>query len=185
MANITEILGTDSISSSRPVINSNFQLLNDDIADLQGLLDPTSATLSGVSSVTTQALTVSEGSNIAQFTNTGISFDRDFESNGRTTIAGQLVKSGIDGSIASPSSASGSNELTENTYLINGTFNIPEGSTDGQEVTFINVAGTSVEISGLSLSVSSLQLDDQNSTVTLRFIGDFWYVISSYAATIS
>lgn len=185
MANITEILGTDSISSSRPVINSNFQLLNDDIADLQGLLDPTNLTLSGVSSVNTQSLTISEGNNIAQFTNTGISFDRDFESNGRTTIAGQLVKSGIDGSIASPSSASG-NTLTVNTYLIDANFQVIAG-VDGQEVTFINVAANSVEIIGVggSLSVSSLELDGQNSTVTLRYIGDKWYVISSHAATIS
>ena len=48
MANITEILGTDSVSSSRPVINSNFELLNDELATVTSLLDPTTAVLSGL-----------------------------------------------------------------------------------------------------------------------------------------
>ena len=43
MANITEILGTDSVSSLRPVINSNFELLNDELASITSLLDPNTA----------------------------------------------------------------------------------------------------------------------------------------------
>ena len=51
---VTEILGTDSLSSSRITINDNFLSLEDEIADLKGYLDPTAATLSGVTLSTTQ-----------------------------------------------------------------------------------------------------------------------------------
>ena len=58
MANITEILGTDSVSSSRPTINNNFELLNDELASVTALLNPTTSVLSGVSNITTSAITV-------------------------------------------------------------------------------------------------------------------------------
>jgi len=45
MANITEILGTDSVSSSRPIINTNFELLNDELASVISLLNPTTQVL--------------------------------------------------------------------------------------------------------------------------------------------
>ena len=61
MANITEILGTDSVSSSRPIINSNFELLNDELASVTALLNPTTLTLSGLASVSTSSLTVAQG----------------------------------------------------------------------------------------------------------------------------
>ena len=61
MANITEILGTDSVSASRPVINTNFELLNDEIASIMAYLDPTTGILSGVINVTTQELNISAG----------------------------------------------------------------------------------------------------------------------------
>ena len=64
MANITEILGTDSVSSSRPTINSNFELLNDELASVIALLNPTTSVLSGLTSATTSALTVNDGKNL-------------------------------------------------------------------------------------------------------------------------
>ena len=64
MANITEILGTDSVSSSRPVINSNFELLNDELASVVALINPTTGVLSGLTSATTQQLNVVDGSTL-------------------------------------------------------------------------------------------------------------------------
>ena len=71
MANITEILGTDSVSSSRPTINSNFELLNDELASVIALLNPTTAVLSGLTNVTTNALTVNNGGNLLTVSNAG------------------------------------------------------------------------------------------------------------------
>jgi hypothetical protein len=190
MANITQILGTDSISSSRPVINSNFQLVNDDIADLQALLDPTNATIQNISSATVAALTVLNGTtNIATFTTTGIDLDVDVEFAARTTMAAEIVKSGVEGSDASPTAASSPNSLAESAYFVNSNFNLPAGI-EGQEVTVINVNTSAIAVNiqaiqNLELGATSISLGGKNSTVTLRYIGDVWYVISSHAATIS
>jgi hypothetical protein len=185
MANITQILGTDSISSSRPVINSNFQLVNDDIADLQALLDPTNATIQNISSATVAALTVLNGTtNIATFTTSGIDLDVDVEFAARTTMAGEIVKSGVEGSAVSPTTTTSPDSLAESAYFVNTNFNLPEEGIEGQEVTIINVSTSAVTI-GVQAGAAIGSLDGQNSTVTLRYIGTVWYVISSHAATIS
>ena len=48
MANITEILGTDSLSSSRITINGNFSSLNNELADVTTLLDTTTSTITNL-----------------------------------------------------------------------------------------------------------------------------------------
>jgi hypothetical protein len=188
MANITQILGTDSLSSSRPVINSNFQLLNDEIADIQALIDPTNATIQNISSATVQSLTViNNTTNIATFTTTGIEFDVNVEASSRMTMGAEIIKTGIEGSVASPTAINSPGSLTESTYFINAGFTLPVAIL-GQEVTIINASANAVTISaaaGASLGATSISLDGQNSTVTLRYIGTIWYVIASHAATIS
>ena len=188
MANITQILGTDSISSSRPVINSNFQLVNDDIADLQALLDPTNATIQNISSATVATLTVLNGTtNVATFTTSGIDLDVDVEIAARTTMAGEIMKTGVEGSAASPTGTTSPSSLAESAYFVNTTFLLPTGI-EGQEVTIINVSTSDVEVGVQALptlGATKIILDGQNSTVTLRYIGTVWYVISSHAATIS
>ena len=64
MANITEILGTDSVSSSRPTINSNFELLNDELASVTALLNPVTGVLSGLTSATAQQLSIVDGTTL-------------------------------------------------------------------------------------------------------------------------
>lgn len=188
MANITQILGTDSISSSRPVINSNFQLLNDDIADIQALVDPLNNSIQGVSSATIQSLTViNNTSNIATFSTTGIDLGVDVEAVAMMTMAGEIMKTGIEGSAASPTGILTPGSLTESTYFINGQFTLPVGIL-GQEVTIINVNAGAVSVlaaAGANLGATSISLNALNSTITLRYIGIVWYVIASHAATIS
>ena len=90
MANITEILGTDSVSSSRPVINSNFELLNDELSSITALLDPTTATLTNVASVSAGALQLtSGGSSIASINTTEAAFEVDSTFNGALKIGGK------------------------------------------------------------------------------------------------
>lgn len=188
MANITEILGTDSISSSRPVINSNFQLVNDDINDIIAFIDPTSGTIQDISSATVAALTVlNNTTNIATFTTSGIDLNIDVEIAARTTMAGEIMKSGIEGSVTSPTTTSSPGSLAESAYFVDAEFLLPAGI-EGQEVTIINVNSAAVTVgvqAGATLGATSISLDGQNSTVTLRYIGAVWYVISSHAATIS
>jgi hypothetical protein len=187
MANITEILGTDSVSSSRPVINNNFELLNDDIAAITALLDPTTATLSGLTGLSTQALTVAAGgSTLATVNANGATLEVDTTFNGALVVDGKLVKSGVVGSAAVPSTNYAPTSIAASTYFVDNAFTVPAGD-DGQEFTLINRASGSIAVNaavGASLAVTSIALDGANSTVTLRCFNNVWYVISSYAATI-
>lgn len=184
MANITEILGTDSVSSSRPVINSNFELLNDELASITALLDPTTSTLSNVTSVATGELTVTGAATI---TTAAATFSVDATFNAAIKMGEKIIKSGTVGSAAIPSTDyTPSPNLVAGTYFVDGNFTIPAGL-EGQEVTII-CKTTSLNVlagAGASLAVTSILLAGQNATVTLRCFNNTWFVISSYNATIA
>jgi hypothetical protein len=188
MANITEILGTDSVSSSRPVINMNFELLNDEIASITSFLDPTTGILSGLISLSTQSLNISAGA--TQFLNvdsTGATFDVDVTCNAALVIDGKLVKSGTVGSTASATTNNAPTSIEAATYFIDSNFTIPAGQ-EGQEVTMINVGSTSnaiIAAAGASLGATSIALDGLNSTITLRCFNNKWFIMASNAATIA
>lgn len=184
MANITEILGTDSVSTSRPIINTNFELLNDELASIMAYLDPTTGILSGVINVTTQELTLS---GIASINSTGATFDVDATFNGATIMDGKIVKSSVVGSPASATTNNAPTSIAAANYFINANFTIPAGD-EGQEVTLFNVGSGSISIiaaAGVSLAATSIVLDDANSSVTLRCFNNTWYVVGSHIATIS
>ena len=48
---VTEILGTDSISGSRIIINDNFAVLRDEINAIEVYLDPDAGTIDGLNSI--------------------------------------------------------------------------------------------------------------------------------------
>lgn len=187
MANITEILGTDSLSSSRITINGNFSSLNNEMADVTTLLDTTTSIITNLSGVETEAMTIINGGTLIAEANAnvfqiGVSTQIDKE----ITLGGRLIKNGIDGTAASPLGASTidptSGEFT--TYIINGGIILTPGL-EGQEITLVNEAAGSIQISSTVLGAQSLSLDNVNSTVTLRFTGQKWYIISHVGATIT
>jgi hypothetical protein len=187
MANITEILGTDSVSSSRPVINTNFELLNDELATITAYLDPTTGILSGLINATTQAINIASGTPIASIDINGANFEVDAAFNGALTINEKLVKSSIVGTPAAPTTSNAPVSIEAATYFVNANFAIPAGL-DGQEVTLINRASGAISIlpgSGASLSVTAISLDGLNATVTLRCFNTLWFVIGSHNTTIS
>ena len=187
MANITEILGTDSVSSSRPIINSNFELLNDELASVTSLLNPTTLTLTGVNSVSTANLTVAQaGTNLFVVNNLGATFNIATIFDSTLSIGGSLVKGGVLGSIDLPTTAVTPTSITAVTYFVDASFTLPE-AVDGQELTVINasVDAKSILVSGaVELAASSVALNGRNSTVTLRCFNNVWYVISSHDTTI-
>jgi hypothetical protein len=187
MANITEILGTDSVSSSRPIINSNFELLNDELASVTALLNPTTLTLSGIASISTAVLTVAQGGvNLLLVNNLGATFNTPTTIASTAKFGGALVKSGVAGTAAVPTVQSAPTSITAITYFVDSDFTLPE-AVDGQELTVINVGATSRSILagvGVTLGATTIALTGLNSTVTVRCFADKWYVISSYAATI-
>jgi hypothetical protein len=186
MANITEILGTDSVSSSRPTINNNFELLNDELASVTALLNPTTSVLSGVSNITTSAITVLQNNlTLFQVNSNGGTVGTDFTFNNAITAAGKVVKSGVVGSAATATTISAPTTIEKSTYFIDADFTLPVAD-DGQEFMIIATAAANLlTAAGVSLGATSIALDGLNSTVTLRCFGNTWYVVSSHAATIS
>jgi hypothetical protein len=187
MANITEILGTDSVSSSRPIINSNFELLNDELASVTALLNPTTLTLSGLASVSTSSLTVAQGGiNLLLINNLGAVFNVAATFASSAKFGGTLIKSGVLGTAAVPTTQVTPTVITAITYFVDTNFTLPE-ATDGQEVTVINVSSASQSVLagvGASLAASTIALTGLNSTVTLRCFANKWYVIASHKTTI-
>jgi hypothetical protein len=191
MANITEILGTDSVSSSRPTINSNFELLNDELASITALLDPTTATLSSVTSITAQTLTLTNGStSIVLNPSTGATFGADTTFSKTLNAGGKLIKSGTVGTVASGSTDVAPASLAASTYIMGSAVTslaIPAGD-EGQEITIISTSASALAItaaSGALLGATSISLDGLNSTVTLRCFSTKWFVIASHNATIA
>ena len=187
MANITEILGTDSVSSSRPIINSNFELLNDELASVTALLNPTTSALTGVSKVTTaELLVLLNGTNLLSVNSLGAAFNTPVTISNVAKLNGTLVKSGVLGTAAAPTTQVTPTAITAITYFVEANFTLPE-AVDGQEVTIINASDTSISVSGLSqqsLGATTISLVGTNSTVTLRCFNNVWYVISAYNTNI-
>jgi len=187
MANITEILGTDSVSSSRPVINSNFELLNDELASVTALLNPTTGVLSGLTSATSEQLNVVDGSTLLSVNSTGATFGTAVAMQ-TVNVGGKLIKSGVVGTAAVATTNLAPSTLDKSNYFIDGAFTLPVGD-DGQEITLINVANSAVAVQantgqGAALGATSISLDGLNSTITLRCFNTVWYVIGSHNTTV-
>ena len=126
MANITEILGTDSVSSSRPTINSNFELLNDELASVIALLNPTTSTLTGLNSAVTKALTVSDGTNLLVVGTTGMTVSTDSTFSNNVSFGGRIVKAGAAGTFAAPTATNNPSVIDKGSYFINNNgFDLP------------------------------------------------------------
>ena len=187
MANITEILGTDSVSSSRPTINSNFELLNDELASVIALLNPTTQILTGLNSATMASLTINDGGNLLTVGNTGLTLSTTASFAEGVSLGGSIAKSGVVGTASVPATNLAPSTITKGSYFINAGFTIPT-AVDGTEVTLINVASAASAVTantGASLGATSIALNDLNSTITLRCFETKWYIISAYACTIS
>jgi len=188
MANIREILGTNSISASRPIINQNFNLINDEVEDIMDLLDPTTGVIQNISSATVAALSVIDNTeSIAEFNTSGINLNVDVEIDASITMAGKIIKSGSEGNPNMQTGTSAPSSLEDSTYFVADTFSLPAVE-DGQEVTIINIVGNEVDVTNqptAALGVTSIQLNNRYSTVTLRCFDNTWFVIASYNATIA
>jgi hypothetical protein len=188
MANITEILGTDSVSSSRPTINSNFELLNDELASVTALLNPTTSVIENLTSATTNSLTVNDNGNLFVVTSGGAICTTSLQANGTFTLGGKFVKSGSLGTPSTPTTTNAPSSITKSNYFIDADFTIPT-AVDGVEVTLLNVGSSATAVlagtGGVTLGATSISLDGLNSTVTLRCFENKWFVISSNACTIS
>lgn len=172
MATISLIQGTDSLSASRVTLNDNFTALNDELGLVTGLLDPTTSTLSNMTSVSTNVLDITGAASFASTGNT-LAVDTDVDGllkiNKGAAYDAETVVNMPTGSYESSS------------YIVNGTSVTLNAAAEGQEITIIgNVAalpGVSVD-TALIAGVGQLQLP-QYATATLRYHGGAWYLIAA------
>jgi hypothetical protein len=179
---VTEILGTDSLSSSRVTLNNNFLDVQDEIQDLQQLLNPSTNTLS-VNDITTGSITINAtmGNGIATLleTTTG-----SLTVYGETDLKQVIKKTGINGSAGTAGTTSLPTTIVDSTYFIDcsGTYALTSQA-DGTEITLICVDPGTVDAT--SVSGASAIAMVQHDTLTLRCINGEWYIISSFNCSIS
>lgn len=181
MASITQILGTDSLSSSRIILNDNFTALNSELGDVTTLLNTTAQTLTLTGLVRGGSLTVNNGTDL--FTVTGT----DVTSNIETSIDANFnVKKGItysvEGSTTAVTTLPTANSWEASTYVMASTsFTtnvVLSTAVEGRQITLIADGGDIVfDVANIAGESTPITLVD-GKTLTLRYVGSFWYVIS-------
>jgi len=189
---LTELLGTDSISGSRIVINDNFAILRDEINAIETYLDPDAGTLDGLNSIQTLELHVGPVGNYNLDITTSA-----FNINTSVTVTQPSSLFSINGLFAHNSfmlidEATWSNPLDPISTNGAGTYSIKHSSTGdleieveeahpGQELTFSveQKGGGNIIIKGalgvvfvIDSTNTQINLNDVGSTVTIRFILD-------------
>lgn len=177
---VTEILGTDSLSSSRITLNDNFTSLEDEITNLKGYLDPTAGTLSGVS-VSTSQLGV-DGGTLLNSTSATIGVATTI--NASAGFGAGIIKSGVDGSAASPITTLPA-AFAHSTYFIDPTngLTLQTTATDGAEITLISTASGTVD--GTFGGGTQATFGEANQALTLRSFNQVWYVISAVGCSVA
>lgn len=180
MASITTLLATDSLASSRIVLNDNFAALNDELSDIAGLLDTSAQTLTLTGSISGGSLALA---NVLTANSASINAAVPF-----TAEAEVILEEGFRHSIVNPA-AQMPTTYTATTYVLDGTqlsnVTVSAGNS-GQEVTFIaEGADVSVNMNTSDIAGATNITILQNGTLTLRYVGSFWYIISDVNCNIS
>jgi hypothetical protein len=210
---ITTILGTDSLTASRPIINDNFNILKDEINAIEAYLDPDAGTIDGLVSLQTGELRVGPVSSyyleIAPSVfniNTGVTLT---SASAVLTINGlvshdsfAVLDSNVTGPTISVDPTTGNrNYCVRNTSTNAYTIAISDGYF-GQEITLfceqivgaidILAAGTSQFVFGTGTPYinQTVSLVDIGSNITLRYMQDSlgngaWYTVSYHNVSFS
>lgn len=186
MATITELLGTDSLSSSRITLNDNFTAINDQLIDLANLLDVDSETLT-ISGGLNAASTLLTSNNTTHFEVTASSITMGEETTVTDTLIldGGFRKSVNTDTITSMPTA---NNYDFTTYILDadaftGTQVVNIGD-EGQDITLI-ADGGSVDVDVTNIEgPTTLSINDKG-TLSLRCHDDAWYIISSFNCDIT
>lgn len=189
MATITQILGTDSLSSSRIVLNDNFTAINDQVEDIAGLLDVDTQTITLTGGINASSISLAAGGTNRFIVNaSGITLGL------ATTVGGVLILNGglrhsVNQGALTAMPAAQSYALT--TYVIDGTAiaiaagaNVVEAANEGQEITLI-ASSAAIVINAANITGSTALTINQNGTLTLRWHGSAWYIISSFNCAIT
>lgn len=185
MASITTLLATDSLASSRIVLNDNFTALKDELTDVTSLLDPTAETitLSGAGQFSVLNV-VSGGSNRFVVNGSDIVSSLPHTMEGELILEEALRHSVIASAISMPTSYAATTYILDaNAPALSGT-NLVAAGDSGQEITLI-ANGGAVKIDPANIAGATAVEINDNGTLTLRFHNTLWYIISDVNCTLT
>lgn len=177
MASITTILGTDSLSSSRIVLNDNFQQMNDELISIGNLLNVNTQTLTLTGAVAASQLNIS---GILSADTTSVIVSKPTTINGALTLGDGLIQS-VTAAAVMPAT------YTSSTYVLDASVlsgvNIVTLGTEGQTVTFIASGNAQIDATNVAGVSATFTIND-NGSLTLRQHSSLWYVISHFNTTL-
>jgi hypothetical protein len=187
MANIQQILGTDSISASRTVINDNFSAINAELGDILNYLDTTNLTLSAMSLVESDQIVAVGAADLSASGNT-FSVASEFLSSLEASAA--FYRSAYTAITVFPSTLTNVHGTIILDASMTATSNLPNGAADGHEITILARAAYPNALNAsniLSYTTENVDFAGNGSTITLRWSQSLgkWIVISAYATTIA
>lgn len=186
MATITQILGTDSLSSSRITLNDNFTAINDQLIDLANLLDVGSETLTITGGLNAASILLASNST-TQFEVTASSITMGEE----TTVTDTLILDGgfrksVNTDTITSMPAANNYEFT--TYILDASSfsgaQIVNIGDEGQDITLI-ADGDEVYIDVTNIIGPTALTIWENGTLSLRCHDGRWYIISSFNCDIT
>lgn len=181
MANITNILGTDSVSSSRVIINDNFASINSELANIAALLDTTNETitLSGAAALGS----VNVANNKVIMNSTAFTTTLPTTINGKFTLGAASVQS-IKNVNTGDLPLAG--QFAHCIYAIDGTaitnVNLNTGDA-GQEIV-LTAEGGDVVVNPANIAGTTGLTIHNHGAITLKFLGTAWYIVGSNNCTI-
>ena len=187
MANITTILGTDSVSSSRIVINNNFAALNSELLDIagpSGLLDVDAQTLALTGLITGGTLRINNGADLFKVESNEINAYLPIKLNQEVTLGKGLIHSIYPGGLTVLPLA---NAYDYTTFVLNATnplFNssvILSDADNGQEITLVSIGGSVNIITDNIIGTDGSDIViNEGGTLTLRYVTVTGLLISGF-----
>jgi hypothetical protein len=186
MANIQQILGTDSISASRTVINDNFSAINAELGDILNYLDTTNLTLSAMSLVESDQI-VAVGA--ADLSASGNVFSVTSEFTSSLEMSAAIYKSAFVALNSFPAALTNVHGTIKLETGISA-FNLPAGASDGHEITLFSNVSLTDGISNATDAIFGLITGVDfvvGGTLTLRYHQSIpgWIVVSNFGNTIA
>lgn len=182
MANITNILGTDSVSSSRVIINDNFESINSELANISDVLDTTNETISLAGAAAFGSANIA--SNKVVINSTSLTSAVPTSINAKLSLGAALVQSVKNVNTGDLPLAG---QFLHGVYSIDSTVvtsvNLNTGEA-GQEIVITSEGGDVVVEPSNIAGVTSLTILNHGA-ISLKFIGTKWYVVGSYNCTIA
>lgn len=92
----TNILGTDSLSGSRLVINDNFNIIKDEINSIENFIDPSSAIIDSLVSIESESIKIGTSSPLLEINSTTFDIISDVNLIGDLRLQGELLIKNIE-----------------------------------------------------------------------------------------